>query len=104
MMEGQEVREKVLAETGLLAGAKFSIVRDEHGDYFTEYSEGERVSRVYQRSLDAALALFAEAVLDEESASLRTGVYDPLQKGERDEVRSRGNGQAPTEPPHRRGR
>lgn len=74
MAEGQEVREKVLAETGLLAGAKFSIVRDEHGDYFTEYSEGERVRRDFQRGLDAALERFVEAVLDEESASLRTGV------------------------------
>ncbi len=74
MAEGREAQEKVLAETELLAGAKFSIVRDEHGDYFTEYREGGRASRDYQRSVHAALERFAEAVLDEESASLETGV------------------------------
>lgn len=66
MNEAKGTREKVLAEAALLAGAKFSILRDEHGDYFTEYREGERASRYYQRSLEAALRRFVEVVREEE--------------------------------------
>ena len=62
----QGVRESVVAEAELLAGAKYSVIRDDNGDYFTEYREGPRYRRDYRPSLDAALELFAAAVREHE--------------------------------------
>ena len=66
MTEAKGTRERVVAEAALLAGATYRVVCDEHGDYHTEYREGERARRDYRPSLDAALRRFVEAVREEE--------------------------------------
>lgn len=70
MADTQETRERVVAEAELLAGANYRVIRDEHGDYFTEYAEGGRRSREYRGSLDAALASLAEAAKEAEEVEL----------------------------------
>lgn len=60
------MKERVLAEAELLAGAKYRLIRDEVGDYVTEYREGERSIRWRFSGLTMAFIDFKKAVIAEE--------------------------------------
>ncbi|MDP9488044.1 MAG: hypothetical protein M3Q49_20020 [Actinomycetota bacterium] len=71
----REPQDVVHAEAKLADGAAvIRVIREEVGDYYTEYAEGERSARNIYHSLLKAMAAFEDAVVQEEISTWAAGV------------------------------
>jgi hypothetical protein len=69
---GRGMLERVVAETELMPGVKYRVIREEVGDYCLEYTDRGLVSRDSGWSLSKALAEFVEAAQEAEAQSYWT--------------------------------